>query len=208
MISALAIGQLLLAFLLRSSLAQIISTGQCPEHPVVQNFDLPAYLGEWYEINRYEQNFQRGGECSKAAYALNDDGTVRVDNRMLIPPSDQFDVEIGFAVVSFPEDNLQQAKLNVSFRGMPPNRSNYWVLDTDYTTFSFVWSCFEVSDTIKGESHWLLSRTPELPESARSRVEELTDLYLDRRHVRPTRQDSDLCNVQESRCVLEGSVEN
>ncbi|XP_055546323.1 apolipoprotein D-like [Wyeomyia smithii] len=183
----------LVCLMVGTSVAQVISLGDCPVHPVVQNFDVAAYLGQWYEISRYEQTFERGGECSRAAYSLNDDRSVRVDNRMIVPPESEFRVEIGQAVLSFPDEEPLQAMLNVSFFGLPTDRSNYWVLDTDYTTFSFVWSCFPVSDNIKAESFWLLSRSVPLPESVQERVEELTDLYLDRRHVRSTLQDLEFC---------------
>lgn len=101
-----------------SSLAQIISIGQCSSPAVVQDFDVEAYLGLWYEVSRYEQTFQRNGECVTAEYSLNDDGSVRVQNRMLVPPSGQFDEDIGRAVLSFPQEDPLQAKLNVSFGGM------------------------------------------------------------------------------------------
>lgn len=102
-----------------TSFAQIINIGQCPEDvEVVQNFDVEAYLGQWYEISRYEQTFQRNGECTQAHYSVNDDGSVRVQNRQLVPPSSLFEQEIGRAVISFPDEDPLQAKLNVSFRGM------------------------------------------------------------------------------------------
>ncbi|XP_065079392.1 apolipoprotein D-like [Ochlerotatus camptorhynchus] len=185
-----------------TSFAQIINIGQCPEDvEVVQNFDVEAYLGQWYEISRYEQTFQRNGECTQAHYSVNDDGSVRVQNRQLVPPSSLFEQEIGRAVISFPDEDPLQAKLNVSFGGMPPISSNYWVLDTDYTGFAFVFSCFPVSDNIKGENYWLLSRTTELPANAQDRVEELTEKFLIRRHIRVTKHDLYFC-------VNEGSTES
>ncbi|XP_055547826.1 apolipoprotein D-like [Wyeomyia smithii] len=184
---------ILVCLLVGSSVAQIISLGECPVHPVVQNFDVAAYLGQWYQIRRYEQTFERGGECSIAAYSLNEDGSVLVDNRMLVPPESEFRVEIGQAFLSFPEEDPLRGMLNVTFRGMPADRLNYWVLDTDYERFAFVWNCQQVSDNIKAESFWLLSRTMALPESVMERVEELTDLYLDRSQIRPTQQDLEFC---------------
>lgn len=98
--------------------AQIISFGQCAVPEVVVNFDVAAYLGKWYEIERYEQVFQRNGECVTATYSINEDGSVRVENAMLVPPSGKFDIDIGRALLSFPDELPLQAKLNVSFGGM------------------------------------------------------------------------------------------
>ncbi|XP_062557060.1 lazarillo protein-like [Armigeres subalbatus] len=177
-----------------SSLGQIISTGQCREPVVVQNFNLASYSGAWYEVARYEQMFQRDGECVTSQYTLNSDGSsLSIQHRMLVPPSSQLIQISSQAVLSFPDQNPLQGKLNISYGGQPATSSNYWVLDTDYTSFSFIWSCFQVSDTIKGEYHWLLSRTVELSASAQQRVDELSDAYLNRNYIRPTQHDLEYC---------------
>ncbi|XP_053691249.1 apolipoprotein D-like [Sabethes cyaneus] len=180
------------------SLGQIIAIGQCPEHPVVQNFDLQAYVGYWYEISRYERDTQRGAECVQVNYTLNADNSVRVENRQLIPPSGEFDVIVGRSVLSFPDENPLQGKFNLTFGAMPPILSNYWVLDTDYTSFSFVWGCFPVSDTIRGENFWLLSRTVEVPQAVQARIDALIDLYLVREHIRTTSHDLHYCVNQDN----------
>ncbi|XP_058823274.1 apolipoprotein D-like [Topomyia yanbarensis] len=181
-----------------SSLAQVISLGQCPEHPVVQNFNVQAYAGKWFEISRYERTTQRGGECVEVNYSLNSDSSISVENRLLIPPSSEFEVVTGRSVISFPDEEPLQGMMNLTFGAMPPTSVNYMVLDTDYTSFTFVWSCFAVSDTIKGENFWLMSRTVELPQSVQGRVDELIDLYLKPEHIRPTRHDLYYCVNQRT----------
>ncbi|KAL1399303.1 hypothetical protein pipiens_008321 [Culex pipiens pipiens] len=190
---SLVVLSIVLATVATTCRAQIISLGQCAVPEVVENFNVSAYLGKWYEIERYEQVFQRNGECVTAKYSLNDDGSVRVENAMLVPPSGKFDIDIGRALLSFPDEDPLRAKLNVSFGGMPPIASNYWVLDTDYESFAFVFSCFPVGNTLKGDNYWLLSRTPELSPEVRDRVEVLIDLYLNRRHIRRTRHNLYYC---------------
>ncbi|XP_055546322.1 apolipoprotein D-like [Wyeomyia smithii] len=180
-------------FLGKCSLGQVISLGQCPQHPVVQNFDLPAYVGSWYEMSRYERDTQRGAECVRVNYSLNDDNSVRIENEQLIPPSSVFDVIVGRSVFSFPDEVPIQGKFNVTFGAMPPILSNYWVLDTDYTSFSFIWGCYPVSDTIRAENFWLLSRTTEIPQAAEARIEQLIDLYLVRSYIRTTSHDLSYC---------------
>ncbi|UCD66909.1 MAG: lipocalin family protein, partial [Deltaproteobacteria bacterium] len=42
--------------------------------------DINRYIGEWYEIARYEHRFQEGCVGSKATYSLRDDGKITVVN--------------------------------------------------------------------------------------------------------------------------------
>lgn len=82
---------------------------------------LSQYLGTWFEIERYDQEFQMGADCVIADYSLNADDSVRVWNRGRIL-SERRDIEdTGRAVISFPEDPLGRAKLNVTFF---PDRKN------------------------------------------------------------------------------------
>jgi apolipoprotein D and lipocalin family protein len=48
----------------------------------VDNFDVPRYLGRWFEIQSYPAIFQLGGSCTEANYGLNPNGTVSVVNKM------------------------------------------------------------------------------------------------------------------------------
>ena len=45
----------------------------------VAALDLNRYLGEWYEIARFDHSFERGVEQAKANYTQNADGTIKVD---------------------------------------------------------------------------------------------------------------------------------
>ena len=46
----------------------------------VDDFDINRYLGEWYEIARFDHSFERGLIGTKANYTLNQDNTIRVEN--------------------------------------------------------------------------------------------------------------------------------
>ena len=72
------------------------------------------------------------------------------------------------------------------------DNSNYWIMDTDYTTFSAVWSC-EVVPEIENasiEGYWLLSRTPNMDINpvVKAKIDFLTNQYIDKGHVRITKQ--------------------
>lgn len=84
---------------------------------MVQNFCLDRYLGKWYELQRYEQPFQTKVDCTTANYGLLDSATVSVRNSAFSLINGTSSEAIGTAVLSFPEQEIVQAKLNVSFFG-------------------------------------------------------------------------------------------
>ena len=62
-----------------------VAVAGCVSVPKVDNapvaaLDLSRYLGEWYEIARFDHSFERGVEQAKANYTQNADGTIRVVN--------------------------------------------------------------------------------------------------------------------------------
>ena len=63
----------------------VVMLAGCVSGPKVDNtpvseLDLNRYLGEWYEIARFDHSFERGVEQAKANYTLNEDGTIKVVN--------------------------------------------------------------------------------------------------------------------------------
>ena len=50
------------------------------DNSVAADFKLERYLGEWYEIARFDHAFERGVEEAKATYTLKPDGDVEVLN--------------------------------------------------------------------------------------------------------------------------------
>uniref|UniRef100_A0A182J5D9 Lipocalin/cytosolic fatty-acid binding domain-containing protein n=1 Tax=Anopheles atroparvus TaxID=41427 RepID=A0A182J5D9_ANOAO len=78
----------------------------------------------------------------------------------------------------YPDVDILEAKLNVSFYGAPNDESNYWVLDTDYENYALVWSCEPIGEERSLEYYWLLSRTPTMPED-----EELRDKIAERKQA-------------------------
>ena len=108
--------------------------------------DLPRYLGRWYEIARYEQDFQKGCEGVTADYTRRHDGSIAVINRCR--KKGKISEALGRARVV---DAKTNAKLKVSFFG--PFYGDYWVLDhaDDYS-----WS---IVGGPTGRYLWLLHRS-------------------------------------------------
>ena len=125
------------------------------DNSVAGGIKLDKYLGQWYEIARFDHVFERGIEFCKANYSLRDDGKIDVLNTGIKEgkPSEAK----GKAKLT---DNPRV--LRVSFFG--PFYSDYRImlLDPDYR-----WVL------VGGSSDkylWILSRTPVLADDVRTTI--------------------------------------
>jgi len=122
--------------------------------------DINRYIGEWYEIARYEHRFQKGCVGSKATYSLRDDGKITVVNECFEKSfSDNIRSAKGKAWVV---DKQSNAKLKVSF--FWPFSGDYWVIDLgenyEYAVVGH-----------PGRKYlWILSRTPEMDENVYNEI--------------------------------------
>lgn len=130
-------------------------SGQKIDNTPVKALDLGKYLGDWYEIARYDHSFERGLSHAKANYTLNDDGTVAVTN---IGRKD------GKAKTSKGKAKLTDTVglLRVSFFG--PFYSDYRVmmLSEDYN--------YALVGSGSSKYLWILSRFPEVPDDILNRI--------------------------------------
>jgi lipocalin len=132
----------------------------CVSGPKVDNtpvaaLDLNRYLGEWYEIARFDHSFERGVERAKANYMLNEDGTIKVVNSGIKNGKPKTAIGKG-------KRTDTPALLRVSFFG--PFYADYRVMliDKDYTR--------ALVGSSSADYLWLLSRSPELSETAKSEL--------------------------------------
>ncbi|XP_046992006.1 apolipoprotein D-like [Schistocerca americana] len=144
-----------LALIATPSLAQIGSTGPCPNVTLVSNFDAAAYLGKWYEQYRFFAIFEGDGECVTATYTDNGDGTVGVENAMIDPETGDPEIINGQASV---DGNTTEGRLVVIFPQTGSFEAPYWILDTDYGNYSVVWSCIDIGGAANMQFSWLLTR--------------------------------------------------
>lgn len=81
---------------------------------VMKYFHAEKYLGKWFEIERYEQQFQVNRDCCFAEYKTNADSSVNVINRSKNITDDSassWSFAEGIAVVSYPEEHPVRAML-------------------------------------------------------------------------------------------------
>ena len=137
-----------------------IAVAGCVSGPKVDNapvaaLDLNRYLGEWYEIARFDHSFERGIERAKANYTLNEDGTIKVVNSGIKDGKPKTAIGKG-------KRTDTPALLRVSFFG--PFYADYRVMmiDEGYT--------YALVGSGSADYLWMLSRTRDLPDSTKSEL--------------------------------------
>uniref|UniRef100_A0A182QHE2 Lipocalin/cytosolic fatty-acid binding domain-containing protein n=1 Tax=Anopheles farauti TaxID=69004 RepID=A0A182QHE2_9DIPT len=176
----------------------LLTDQACPDDvAAMRDFRLNDFVGRWFEIKRYEQFYEKDLDCVVAEYQKTGDGSISVKNGAFSLANNTRVVAEGTGVVSFPDDSTNPAKLSVAFFGAKPDRSNYWVLDTDYTSFAVVWSCEpffrDASKNVLG--FWIFSRNPTFPtdEAVVKRVDELVKKYADASKFEIPNQSDERC---------------
>ncbi len=124
----------------------------------IKNFNAKKYLGKWYEIARFDYRFERNMDNVTATYSENPDGSIRVENRGYNYVKKEWKEAIGEA--KFVNDRTE-ARLKVSF--FKPIWSGYNVIDID-DDYQYA---LVAGNNLK--YIWILSRTPEIPESIKQR---------------------------------------
>lgn len=125
------------------------------DNSVVENFDLNRYLGDWYEIARFNHSFERGMEHTKASYVLREDGKVDVTNTGI--KDGKHSEAKGLAKLTD-----TPALLRVSFWG--PFYSDYRVmqLDDDYQ--------YALVGSGSDDYLWILARTPQISDEVKAGI--------------------------------------
>jgi len=143
--------------------------GSCPENiPFIPRLRKEKYVGRWYEKARdWTTNFEWFGECTTATYRPRKDKEISVENRAWFWWTffDYYQVD-GSAACNNLEDGTTSGKCYVNFTGdqtraYEDDLANYHVVDTDYETFSLVYSCsvpWWGLTALKWDLLWVLSR--------------------------------------------------
>jgi apolipoprotein D and lipocalin family protein len=152
---------LLFASLLMTMMAQAPATVR-----TVPAVDLDRYAGDWFEVARYPNRFQR--ECAgdvRASYARRADGRIDVVNRCARADGSTIEAR-GIARIA---DVQTRARLKVRFAPevlsfLPFVWGDYWIigLGDDYT-----WAVVGSPDR---KYLWVLARTPRLDAAAFERA--------------------------------------
>lgn len=150
----------LLLSLLGISALGLLSACQSQTPPLgvqaVDNFDIARYQGQWYEIARLDNRFEKGLSQVTASYRPMQDGTVQVINRGFNENKQRWSQSIGKARFT---GSPNTAALKVSFFGPFYASYNVIALDNDYQTALV---CGPNRDYL-----WILARQPRLTTTQR-----------------------------------------
>ena len=172
--------QFLRAACLAAALAAPVHGAAQPALPTVPALDLDRYAGQWHEIARYPNSFER--DCARdvtATYTRNADGTVQVVNACRKADGSVMRAE-GLARMAAPPAKLEVRFAPAWLSWLPLVWADYWVIDLadDYS--------YAVVGEPSRDYLWILARDPRLPDAVLDRiVARLSDLgYEPQRLVR------------------------
>jgi apolipoprotein D and lipocalin family protein len=120
----------------------------------VTPFDKEKYLGQWYEIARMDFRFEKNLNNTSARYSLNEDGTIKVDNRGYNYMTGEWKQAIGIAKFRSSE---KIAMLKVTFFGPFYGSYNVIALDNEYRYALIAGKNLDYL--------WILSRETTIPET-------------------------------------------
>ncbi|XP_022197013.2 apolipoprotein D isoform X2 [Nilaparvata lugens] len=146
-----------------NAFGQSLGYGSCPNVDALGHFEPEKYTGRWYEIERVISTFHPCGSCVTADYDAEKDSSGKPTGNILVTETmtnwlGYIKSKSGRAVPL--DKSTTDAKYVVSFQGASSN-SSYWVLNTDYSTYSVVYSCTSVWGLYNLKYLWLLARDPE-----------------------------------------------
>lgn len=138
-----------------------------PHILAVDGFDAARYTGNWYEIARLDNFFERGLTCASATYCIQPDGSIKVINRGFDPLKKKWKEACGRAVF-IGEKN--RGLLKVSFFG--PFYGVYKIVNLDKKAYR--WSLVIGGNT---QYLWILSKDKNIPSEVKeSLVKEASEL--------------------------------
>lgn len=133
----------------RRSIADWLSAGKRVPVPRLPEFELPRFLGEWYEIARIDTWFERGLSHVRAFYEASGDGELRIINRGLHDKSGRWKERRARAVPDGAPNFLK-----VYFVPFVAGRYRVACVDTEYRRALVSGGSLRYA--------WVLARTPSL----------------------------------------------
>lgn len=160
--------KLLFIAFVAAATASVIHDGGCPDIKPVENFNLTAYQGVWYEISKFENPNEKNGKCAQAEYKLDGD-VVKLKNTHVVDGV-QYSIE-GTAKLADDANNAAKLLVTLNF-GQFSQATPLMVAATDYTNYAIAYNCKnDESKKSHQETLWVLSRAKTLEGDAKAAVD-------------------------------------
>ncbi len=129
------------------NIADAVLPAESVEVPVINHFNLQRYLGQWFEIARIENRYERDMYRVAARYERDADGSIRVINS-------GYDSKTGMR-----KESVAKAK-----QGDAPNRLKVYFIPMIYGRYQVAWIDPDYSLALVAggtkDYLWILSRSP------------------------------------------------
>ncbi|KAF9816949.1 hypothetical protein SFRURICE_016830 [Spodoptera frugiperda] len=113
---------------------QVLQFGKCPDVKTMQYFDVEAFLGQWYEIERFPIWYEQYGDC---AYKRLQYCGRRVEiEHVYVRDGVQFVLHLNTTYIPGHEAVFEIHESNIDPIGIP-----FSVISTDYKNYAVVYGC-------------------------------------------------------------------
>jgi len=147
-------------FTIEADLPIVIEGENCPDVSGKPMFDATHYTGQWYQLSSLPFIFvSSDSTCVWAKYTSLSNGNIGVNNSGINPSTGERFVALGEAALI--ANSSGRGELDVEFYPRKPSPSadpNYFVLNTDYMEFSYIWSCDDYFNAHEPKL-WILNRS-------------------------------------------------
>ncbi|XP_065575744.1 apolipoprotein D-like [Artemia franciscana] len=133
------------------------SFGRCPSMSTKTDFNLTAYQGIWYVYASTYTQVDKDQKCISVNYTIRDDGFLNIRKSSNNHVTNNITTYLTGS--AWAKDVKEPGKLTVLHTiSWFYWTTNHWVLETDYKSFSVVWSCSVNKLRLKSELLWILTR--------------------------------------------------
>ncbi|XP_055639384.1 uncharacterized protein LOC129777243 isoform X2 [Toxorhynchites rutilus septentrionalis] len=175
---------LLLSICVTLANGQIPSFGKCHKVPAVQNFNVDAFMGRWYEQEKYPYAFEYSEHCVTIDYKRNSEGIISITNRQTDFNGQQ---NLFYGTARIIKSGRLVARFPVPFNSEAP----YSIVGTDYRTFAVVYSCLNFGDLSSRSMAWILTRQRSPSPKARRKAYAVLDAAkISRAYLTQTNQQN------------------
>lgn len=148
-----------------ATLICLVSVFACASNPsqprTVSGMSLEKYMGQWYEIARFENSFQKKCEGVRVLYSLKSSGNVIVKNQC---QTTNDKIKTSKAIGKINKKYHVNSKLKVSFvplfKYLGWFAGDYWIIDVDKNDYQYA-----LVGSPDREFLWILSREKTLDQS-------------------------------------------